>query len=120
MYTTDGEHEEKLRVVQESVPGKQVTLAHVIPSPVPQLFEKIGLIDAEGALGILTITPSEGAIIASDVASKAAGITVGFVDRFNGSLIITGLVADVETALQGVMDVLCKEMGYTPTRMTRS
>ena len=86
MYTTDGEHEGKLRVVQESVPGKQVTLAHVIPSPVPQLFEKIGLIDAEGALGILTITPSEGAIIASDVASKAAGITVGFVDRFNGSL----------------------------------
>ena len=78
------------------------------------------LIEAEGALGILTITPSEGAIIASDVASKAAGITVGFVDRFNGSLIITGLVADVETALQGVMDVLCKEMGYTPTQMTRS
>jgi ethanolamine utilization protein EutS len=119
MYTTDGSGE-KLRVVQESVPGKQVTLAHVIPSPVPQLYERIGLIDGSGALGILTITPSEGAIIASDVASKAAGVKIGFVDRFNGSLIITGLVADVETAIESVMDVLCNRMGYTPTKLTRS
>lgn len=112
--------ETKKRVIQESVPGKQVTLAHVIPSPVPQLYEKIGLFDAEGALGILTITPSEGAIIASDVASKAAGIKVGFVDRFNGSLIITGTVADVRVALEDVMKVLCDGMGYAPTRITKS
>lgn len=57
--------------IQEFVPGKQVTLAHVIPHPVEALYAKMGLIDAEGAIGIFTITPSEAAIIAADVASKA-------------------------------------------------
>ena len=93
------EESHKERIIQEFVPGKQVTLAHVIPHPVEALYAKMGLIDAEGAIGIFTITPSEAAIIAADVASKAAGIQIGFVDRFNGSLIITGDVADVEAAL---------------------
>lgn len=78
--------EHKERIIQEFVPGKQVTLAHVIPNPVDALYGKMGLIDAEGAIGIFTITPSEAAIIAADVASKAAGITIGFVDRFNGTV----------------------------------
>lgn len=68
----------------------------------------------------LSITPSEAAIIAADVASKAAGIQIGFVDRFNGSLIITGDVADVEAALHDVMHVLCDKMGFAGTTITRS
>lgn len=83
-------------------------------------MQKMGLIDAEGAIGIFTITPSEAAIIAADVASKAAGIQIGFVDRFNGSLIITGDVADVEAALHDVMHVLCDKMGFAGTTITRS
>ena len=112
--------EKKERIIQEFVPGKQVTLAHVIPSPVPVLDEKMGMIDGEGAIGIFTITPSEAAIIAADVASKAADVEIGFVDRFNGSLIISGDVAGVEAALHDVMSVLCDSMGFTPTEITRS
>lgn len=74
----------------------------------------------KGAIGIFTITPSEAAIIAADVASKAAGIQIGFVDRFNGSLIITGDVEDVEAALHDVMHVLCDKMGFAGTTITRS
>ena len=76
--------------------------------------------NTEGAIGIFTITPSEASIIAADVASKAAGIQIGFVDRFNGSLIITGDVADVEAALHDVMHVLCDKMGFSGTPITRS
>ena len=112
--------ETKKRVIQESVPGKQVTLAHVIPSPVPQLYEKIGLFDAEGALGILTITPSEGAIIGADVASKAANINVVFVDRFNGSLVVNGDVASVEEAIRDVLRVLTNVLHFTPTEITKT
>lgn len=112
--------EKKERIIQEFVPGKQVTLAHVIPHPVDALYAKMGLIDAEGAIGIFTITPSEAAIIAADVASKAADIKIGFVDRFNGSLIITGDVAGVEAALHDVMSVLCDAMGFAPAPITRS
>ena len=120
-YETEGAgaaFQGKTRIIQEFVPGKQVTLAHVIPHPVQDLYPKMGLIDAEGA--IFTITPSEGAIIAADVASKAADVKIGFVDRFNGSLIITGDVAGVEAALHDVIQVLCETMGFTAANITRS
>ena len=51
----------KERIIQEFVPGKQVTLAHVIANPDPRLYAKLGLSVTSGALGVLTITPSEAA-----------------------------------------------------------
>ncbi len=112
--------EKKQRIIQEFVPGKQVTLAHLIPNPVPSLYMKLGLVDAEGAIGIFTITPSEASMIAADVASKAAEVDLGLVDRFNGSLVITGEVAAVEASMAEVMHVLCDQMGFTRTELTRS
>ncbi len=114
------ELDEKKRIIQEFVPGKQVTLAHVIASPVNSLYAKLGLIDAHGAIGILTITPSEGAMIAADVASKGGDVQIGFVDRFNGSLLITGDVASVESALHDVLNVLCDMMGFSSTPITKT
>ena len=111
------ELDEKKRIIQEFVPGKQVTLCHVIASPEDTLYAKLGLIDAHG---IMTITPSEAAMIGADVAAKAASVEIGFVDRFNGSLVITGEVAAVEEALAGVMQVLCDMMGFSPAPMTRT
>ncbi len=35
--------DDKLRIIQELVPGKQITLAHVIASPDPILYTKLGL-----------------------------------------------------------------------------
>jgi ethanolamine utilization protein EutS len=121
MFGSDsGKGGDKERIIQEFVPGKQVTLAHVIASPDADLYSKLGLLDAKGAIGIMTITPSEGAMIAADVASKAADIKIGFVDRFNGSLVITGDVAGVEEALKSVMKVLCDMMGFSSTVITRT
>lgn len=114
------EFENKQRIIQEFVPGKQVTLAHVIAHPVEVLYGKLGLFETGGAIGIFTITPSEGAMIAADVASKAANVTIGYVDRFNGSLLITGDVSAVEAAMRDVMSVLCDLMGFTPARITRT
>ena len=114
------EFEGKERIIQEFVPGKQVTLAHVIASPDKNLYGKLGLIDAEGAIGIMTNTPSEGAMIAADIASKSADIRVGFVDRFNGSLVITGDVAAVEVAILDVMGVLCDRMGFARAPVTKT
>ena len=34
---------DKMRIVQELVPGKQVTLAHIIANPDKVIFEKMGL-----------------------------------------------------------------------------
>jgi ethanolamine utilization protein EutS len=48
----------KTRTIQEYVPGKQVTLAHLIAHPVGDLYRKLG-VDAGGAIGILTLTPGK-------------------------------------------------------------
>ena len=114
------ELDEKKRIIQEFVPGKQVTLAHVIANPVPDLYGKLGLVDVRGAIGILTITPSEAAMIAGDVATKAADVQIGFVDRFNGSLVITGDVAAVEAGLGEVMKTLCDMMGFASAPVTKT
>lgn len=108
------ELDEKKRIIQEFVPGKQVTLCHVIANPNESLYTKLGLIDARGAVGIMTITPSEAAMIAADVSTKAAAVEIGFVDRFNGSLVITGDVAAVEAALRNVMPGPVQHDGVQP------
>ncbi|MBC8585233.1 BMC domain-containing protein [Youxingia wuxianensis] len=113
--------EEKQRIIQEFVPGKQVTLAHLIANPVADLYKKLGIVDGtQGAIGILTITPSEAAIIAADVATKAAAVSIAFVDRFSGSVVISGDVESVQASLAAVLDVLCSQLGFTPAPMTRS
>jgi ethanolamine utilization protein EutS len=109
------------RVIQEYVPGKQITLAHVIANPQKGVALKLGL-DNETceAIGILTITPSEGVIIAADIATKAAGVKIGFLDRFGGSLLLLGDVASVESALRGVLAYFDNTLHYALAQLTRS
>ncbi len=111
--------EEKRRFIQEFVPGRQVTLAHVIAQPVTEIYHKLGLNPA-GAIGILTLTPGETAIIAADIATKAAEVEIGFLDRFTGALVLTGDVASVTTALKEINQYLQVQLGYTPAPVTKS
>ena len=109
------------RVIQEYVPGKQITLAHVIASPQRSLYLQLGLEEASGdALGILTITPSEGVIIAADIATKSAAVEIGFLDRFGGSLVLTGDVSSIEAALQEILAYFGKVLQYAAVGMTRT
>lgn len=110
---------ERKRIIQEYVPGKQVTLAHIIASPVQEIYERLGVEEA-GAIGISTLTPSETAIIAADIATKASDVEIGFLDRFTGSLVITGDVASVETAMNDINNTLEKLLGFTTARITRT
>ncbi|SHH48114.1 ethanolamine utilization protein EutS [Clostridium collagenovorans DSM 3089] len=113
--------EEKQRIIQEFVPGKQITLAHLIAHPNKAVYKKMGLTDEYNeAIGIFTLTPSEAAIIAADAATKAAGVEIGFVDRFSGSLVITGDVSSVEAALKEVSNLLSNILGFTIAPITKS
>ncbi len=112
---------EKQRIIQEFVPGKQVTLAHIIANPNPDIYKKLGVIGEHmGAIGIMTITPSEAAIIGADIATKAADVTIIFVDRFNGSLVIGGDVSSVETGVKEVLNTLRDLLQFSPTVITRT
>ncbi|MDO5084062.1 BMC domain-containing protein [Arachnia propionica] len=112
---------DKQRIIQEFVPGKQVTLAHVIANPDQGLYPKIGLpAGTRGAIGVLTLTPGEAAVIAADIATKAAGVELAFVDRFSGSLLITGQLADVESAVTGIVATMQEILSFTPAPLTRT
>lgn len=115
---------QKLRLIQELVPGKQITLAHIIASPDPVLYQKLGLnpeLDYNrAAIGIVTISPAETAVIAADIAMKTANVDLGFVDRFSGTLIITGLVADTEAAVNAICDYAEKKLGFAVCECTRT
>ena len=114
----------KLRIIQELVPGKQITLAHVIASPDPIMYQKLGLnpeIDFSGsAIGILTVSPAETAIIAADIATKSGNIDLSFVDRFSGTLIITGLISDVESALKSICEYSKERLGFSVCEISRT
>ena len=103
--------EEKARIIQELVPGKQVTIAHLIAHP-----------DVPGAeaVGILTLSPREAAMIAGDFATKAASVQIGFVDRFTGALVIQGSVASVEEALRYTVKALHDVLGFAACETTKS
>lgn len=114
---------DKARIIQEIVPGKQITLAHIIANPDKVLYYKLGLDPAEehsGAIGILTLSPSETAIIAGDIAMKASGVTLGFVDRFSGTVIVTGTVSQVEAALSAVTEYAINKLGFDVCEVTRT
>ena len=106
------------RVIEESVPGKQITLAHVIAAPIASVYQSLG-IDAAGAIGILTLSPFETAMIAADTAAKVADVEIGFLDRFTGSVVITGDVESVETSLTEVLRVFKEVLHFSVVDVTR-
>ena len=118
------EYPEKARIIQELVPGKQITIAHIIANPDKILYKKLGLDPAvdyhKSAIGIVTISPAETAIIIADVAIKSSGAEIGFVDRFSGSVIVTGTVSDVEAALEAMISYVEKTLSYTVVPVTRT
>ncbi len=118
------ENGDKLRIVQELVPGRQITIAHIIANPDPILYQKMGLdpkLDyTHAAIGVMTISPAETAVIAADIAMKSSNIELGFVDRFSGTLIITGLVADVESSLTAVTAYFRNTLKFSVCDVTKT
>ena len=118
------ELKEKMRIIQELVPGKQVTLCHIIANPDEVLYTKLGLDPktdySRSAIGVLTISPCESAVIAADIAMKSSNAEIGFVDRFTGTLIISGTVSAVESAFTAIREYVIHKLGYTCCELTRT
>ncbi len=118
------QYTEKQRIIQELVPGKQITLCHIIANPDEILYRKLGLDPAveysKSAIGILTVSPAETAIIAGDIAIKASGATLGFVDRFSGTVILTGTISEVEASLKAIAEYAENTLGFTVCKITKT
>jgi len=96
----------------------------VIANPDSVVYKKLGLnpsIDySKAAIGVITMTPAETAIIAADLATKTANIELGFVDRFSGTLIITGKISEIEMSIKEISNYARNVLGFTVCKTTRT
>ena len=101
---------EKLRIVRVRTPGRDMTMAHLIGTSGREIYQNLGLHvgvhageDHTGeAIGIMKFTPWECTVPAADISLKSANVEIGFLDRFNGTVIILGKREEVRSALEGV------------------
>lgn len=118
----------KLRMTRVRVPGKEVCLAHIINPSDPCIYQNlalhIGVHEGEDhtgeTLGLIRFTPWEAVVVAADVAIKSADIQVCFMDRFCGSLIISGKLADVQSAVESVVKFFDEELGFNVCKIHKS
>lgn len=118
----------KLRLTRVRVPGKEVCLAHIINPTEPCIYQNlalhIGVHEGEDhtgeTLGLIRFTPWESVVVAADVAMKSADVQICFMDRFCGSLIISGRLSDVETAVESVVKFFKEELGFAVCKIHKS
>lgn len=118
----------KLRMTRVRVPGKEVCLAHVLNSSQACIYQNLGLHigvhegeDHTGdAVGMIRFTPWEAVVVAADVAMKSADVQIGFMDRFCGSLILTGGLTEVQTAVEEVVRFFSEVLGFKTCAIHRS
>lgn len=116
----------QLRMVRMRVPGKDVTLAHIIGSSSKEVYENLGLHigvhageDHTGeAIGLMRFGPWEVTIAAADVAVKAANVEIGFLDRFCGTLILLGPLTEVRTAVEAVVEFFRDTLHFPTCEVT--
>ena len=122
LFRNDYEHlkGKRLRMTRVRVPGKEVCLAHVLSPSQTCIYQNlalhIGVHEGEDhtgeSIGLIRFTPWEAVVAAADIAVKSADVQVGFMDRFCGSLILTGGLSQVQTAVEEVVRFFGEELGF--------
>lgn len=130
LFHDDYEHlkGKKLRMTRVRVPGKEVCLAHIISPSDASIYQNlalhIGVHEGEDhtgeSIGLIRFTPWESVVAAADVAVKSANVEIGFMDRFCGSLILTGSLTDVQTAVETVVKFFDEVLGFKTCEIHRS
>lgn len=117
LHAKDGQ----VRIISPMVSGKEITLAHVIGTSDYSVYRNLGLDigfhageDPTGrSIGILHMHPAESVVIAADIAVKWGDVDIGFMDRYSGSMIITGARAEVNSAIEENCRYFRDTLGYT-------
>lgn len=118
----------ELRLTRVRIPGKEVCLAHVLSPSQACIYQNLGLHIGvhEGenhlgeAIGLLRFTPWEAVVAAADVAMKSADVQIGFMDRFCGTLILTGGLAQVQTAVEETVRFFRDDLGFSACEIHKS
>lgn len=118
----------RLRMTRVRVPGTEVCMAHIINPTDSRIYENlalhIGVHEGEDhtgeTLGLIRFTPWEAVVVAADVAVKSANVQLCFMDRFCGSLIVSGQMTDVEATVESVVKFFGEELGFSTCKIHKS
>ena len=118
----------RLRMTRVRVPGREVCLAHIISPSQSCIYQNlalhIGVHEGEDhrgeSIGLIRFTPWEAVVVAADIAVKSARVEIGFMDRFCGSLILTGGLSQVETAVKEVVRFFDEELNFPTCEIHRN
>ena len=130
LFHDDYEHlkGKRRRMTRLRVPGREVCLAHIITPSDPCIYQNLGLHigthageDHTGdAIGMVRLTPWETVVAAADIAVKAGDVQISFMARFCGSLIITGGLSQVQTAVTEVVRFFGEELHFKTCAIHKS
>lgn len=117
----------RLRMTRLRVPAKEVCLAHILNPSEERIYHNlalhIGVHEGEDhtgeAIGLIRFTPWEAVVVAADVAIKSAAVQICFMDRFCGSLIVSGNLTEVQTAVESVVKYF-GEIGFGTCEIHKS
>ena len=109
----------RLRLTRVRVPGKELSFAHVFTPSDKSVYENlalhIGVHEGEDhrgdAIGMVRVTPWEAIVVAAEV---------GFMDRFCGTLILTGGFTEVMTAVEEVVRFFHETLKFNVCKIHRS
>ncbi|MCD8348569.1 MAG: BMC domain-containing protein [Lachnospiraceae bacterium] len=119
---------EPLRLVRVRVPSRDVSLAHLTGVSSREVYQTLGLHigvhegeDHTGdTLGFLKFTPWEATVVAADIAIKNGNVEIGFLDRFCGTLILTGPYAEVRSAVESVVTFFRDDLHFPVCDITEN
>lgn len=130
IFHDDFEHlkGQRLRITRVRVPGKEVCLAHIFTPSHTCIYQNlalhIGVHEGEDhtgeTIGMIRFTPWEAVVVAADIAVKSSNVQIGFMDRFCGSLILTGSLSQVQTAVEEVVRFFRDELGFRTCQIQKS
>lgn len=119
---------DQLRMVRIRIPGSEMMLSHIVGVSRPEVYRNLGLHigvhlgeDHTGeTLGLLQFTPWESVVVAADIAVKTADVQIGFMDRFNGSLILTGERENVRVAIEAIRQFFDEVLKFGMCELTEN
>ena len=99
-------------------------IQHFVINSMNCLLYTSGIPDVD-AIGILTLTPGETAIIAGDMAVRSADVNVAFLDRFSGTLdvykrqVYYELIRSTLDACNGNLSKAAEQLGVARSTLYR-
>ncbi len=105
-------------MISEEVSGKCINLCHIIQNPDERVTQRLAI--DFSPLAIISVSPGEAAIVVADYLSKSAALELIFIDRYLGTVLAVGNIDTLETACDGILQMLHRKLAFEVAEITRS